>query len=361
MSLKLSDFFYDLPEELIAQTPARNREESRLMVLDRKKKTVTHQIFSEIIDLLPSNGLLVVNDARVVPTRLFGRRETGGRVEVFILEPPVNGSEAGVYELECLTRPSRRLHIGVELVFGPDLTAEIVKIGEEGRRYLRFHFNKPPGEVLESLGRMPLPPYIKRDPDEAGDESRMHPITLMDRDRYQTVYANASGAVAAPTAGLHFSPGLLESFKARGFETRALTLLVGYGTFAPVRVEDIALHKMHSERVVIPADTAEAVNRAKQEGRPVIAVGTTVVRSLEYTARNGGGVEPYDGKVDLFIYPGYEYRIVDHLITNFHLPESTLLMLVSAFAGRDFTLRAYRDAVEKKYRFFSYGDAMLIK
>jgi len=296
---------------------------------------------------------LVVNDARVVPARLWGRRPTGGRIEAVLLEPPPLEAGPGTYEIECLTRPSRRLKPGTPIEFGPDLRAEVTERTEAGRTMLRFFFEQPPAETLERLGRMPLPPYIRREPG-GGPEAEL------DRARYQTVYARAAGAVAAPTAGLHFSPEMLEDLKKQGFEITALTLLVGYGTFAPVRTKDITRHRLDPEAVRISKDTAAAVNRAKSQGRTVTAVGTTVVRSLESAGRNGLPIEPFTGRTDLFIYPGFKFKVVDHLVTNFHLPGSTLLMLVSALAGRELILEAYRTAVEHKYRFFSYGDAMLI-
>ncbi|MEW5724977.1 MAG: tRNA preQ1(34) S-adenosylmethionine ribosyltransferase-isomerase QueA [Thermodesulfobacteriota bacterium] len=355
MGLRLEHFQYDLPEELIAQQPAARREESRLMVLDRRSKTIRHSRFSELDRWLPRGGLLVVNDARVVPARLIGRRATGGRVEVFLLEPPPATAGAGVYETECLVRPGRRLAPGTVVDFGPDLRAEVVRRGEDGRRVVRFHFRRAPARVLEEVGRMPLPPYIKREPEAGAGMDRL------DRERYQTVYADKPGAVAAPTAGLHFSSGLLAGLRSGGIETTALTLYVGYGTFAPVRGPDVTRHRLQAERVIIPAGTAAAVNRAKAEGRKVTAVGTTVVRSLEHAGRDGGRIEPFEGPVDLFIHPGFAFQVVDLLITNFHLPGSTLLMLVAALAGREFILEAYRTAVAEGYRFFSYGDAMLIR
>ncbi len=353
MALCLDDFDYELPEELIAQKPAGHREESRLMVLDKHSGSVRHTGFSDLAQWLPPDTLLVINDARVVPARLWGRRETGGRIEVVILDPPPAEAGPGEYDSECLAKPTRRLRPGVEVFFGPDLAAEVLNVTPEGRTVFRFRFDRPPLEVLEELGHMPLPPYIKREA-EGGVEDKL------DRERYQTVYARAAGAVAAPTAGLHFTPDLLTDLKSRGVEVAPLTLLVGYGTFAPVRVEDATRHRMHLERIYLPEATAEAVNRAKAEGRPVTAVGTTAVRTMEAVARRGWPLEPFAGQTDLFIYPGFEFKAVDHLITNFHLPRSTLLMLVSALAGREFILDAYRRAVADRYRFFSYGDAMLI-
>ena len=353
MSLTLNDFQYDLPEELIAQRPASRREDSRLMVLDRKKQTISHSSFSELAEWLPRDALLVINDARVTPVRLYGSRATGGQVEVFVLEPPPPGAEAGQYWLECLLRPAKRLKYGDIITFGPDLTAEFVRPGREGCRVLKFAFQEKPATAFEQYGRMPLPPYIKRSRD--GDE-----LKALDLERYQTVYARADGAVAAPTAGLHFSPNLLADLENRGIEVQPLTLLVGYGTFAPVREMDIARNKLHPEIVKIPAAVAEAVNRAKAGGRPVIAVGTTSVRSLEHAGQADLPLAPWEGRTELFIYPGFEFKVVDHLITNFHLPGSSLLMLVAAMTGLDMMREAYRLAVAEKYRFYSYGDAMLI-
>lgn len=323
------------------------------MVVDRASGVIWHSRFTELAQWLPQGTLLVINDARVVPARLWGRRETGGRIETLILEPPPPEAGPGVYEIECLTKPTRRLRPGSEIFFGPDLRAEVVSLNPAGRTRLRFFFDRAPGQALEAVGRMPLPPYIKR---AAGGG----PEAGLDRERYQTVYASASGAVAAPTAGLHFASGALEDLQARGVEVAALTLLVGYGTFAPVREKDITRHRMSAERLIVPDVAAQAVNRAKAQGRPVTAVGTTVVRSLESAGRAGGPLEPHEGTTALFIYPGFEFKVVDHLLTNFHLPGSTLLMLVSALAGRETILEAYRLAVAERYRFFSYGDAMLI-
>ena len=353
MTLSLDDFQYDLPEELIAQQPAPERDGSRLMVVDRETKTIRQAAFSDLTAWLPPNPLLVINNAKVTPARLYGHRETGGLVETVILEPPPPHAPAGKYWLECLVKPASRLKNGAEVVFGPGVRAEAVRPGGPGLRVLKFTFDQPPAQMLQELGRMPLPPYIKR---EVEDDS----YTALDRERYQTVYATESGAVAAPTAGLHFTQALLKQLTAAGVEIAELTLQVGYGTFAPVREQDITKHVMHGERVKVTAELTKAVNRAKAEGRPVVAVGTTVVRTLEYLGRQGLPLEPFEGMCDLFIYPGFEFKVVDKLITNFHLPGSTLIMLVAALAGREFILEAYRQAVADRYRFFSYGDAMLI-
>ncbi len=324
------------------------------MVADRRTGRITHSVFNNAGEWLPENGLLVINDTKVVPSRLYGRRDTGGQVEVVVLEPPPPDAGPGSYWIECLVRPAKRIKNGDRIRFGPELEAELVRPGREGLRILKFNFERPPAEVFETLGRMPLPPYIKR---ETGSGPEAPAEAELDRQRYQTVYAENPGAVAAPTAGLHFTDELLGRL---GLEIARLTLHVGYGTFAPVRETDVTRHRLHPERVVITEETAECVNRARSEGRPVIAVGTTTVRSLEFTGREIGRVRPYDGMCDLFIYPGFEFKVVDHLITNFHLPGSTLLMLVAALARREFILEAYRQAVADEYRFYSYGDAMLI-
>lgn len=353
VSLHLGDYTYELPEDLIAQEPAAERTDSRLMVLDRKSGMIHHARFRDLPDWLPADGLLVVNDTKVVPVRLLGRRSSGGTVETFILSPPSSNAGPGKFDLDCLTRPARRLTLGTELDYGLGLTGRVVEIKPQGRRVIRFDFPASPLRVIEDLGRMPLPPYIKRK-GATDDDDRM------DRERYQTVYAKTPGAVAAPTAGLHFDDDVLARLRDMGMETAALTLHVGYGTFAPVREDDITRHRIHSERVAVPESTAEAVNRTHAQGRSVTAVGTTVVRSLEFAASGNGRVDAVDADCELFIYPGYVFKAVDHLITNFHLPGSTLIMLVSALAGREFVMEAYRQAVALRYRFYSYGDAMLV-
>ena len=353
MILSLDDFQYDLPEELIAQQPAPERDGSKLMVVDRETGTVRHSNFRDLAAWLPPNPLLVINNALVTPARLYGQREGGGLVEAVILEPPPPHAPAGKYWLECLVKPAKRLRNGAEVVFGPGVRAEAVRPGGPGLRVLKFTFDNPPAQELEILGRMPLPPYIKREVDD-------DPWVALDRERYQTVYAREAGAVAAPTAGLHFTPALLKELAAHGVETAELTLKVGYGTFAPVREQDITQHRMHGERVIVSESLTQAVNKARADGRPIVAVGTTVVRTLEYLGSQGMPLEPYEGLCDLFIYPGFEFKVVDKLITNFHLPGSTLIMLVAALAGRELILDAYRQAVADSYRFFSYGDAMLI-
>jgi len=352
MRLSLADFNFDLPAGLIAQHPAEKRDQARLMIVDRAHAKIDHTCFSDVDKWLPDGSLLAVNDARVVPVRLVGRKESGGRVEAVVLEPPGPEAGPGAYTLTCLVKAGR-LRPGVRLDFEGELRAEVIEVGQFGRMRLRVDFPEPPLKVFEAVGRMPLPPYIKR---EDGAETN----AALDRERYQTVYARAPGAVAAPTAGLHFTPELLEALEAQGHETAALTLLVGYGTFAPVREEDPSRHQLHAEWLTLGPNAAGRVNLARAEGRSVVAVGTTVVRSLEFSAGVGLPLRAHKGWCDLFIYPGYIFRVVDHMVTNFHLPKSSLLMLVAAFAGLDLIREAYRTAVAEGYRFFSYGDAMLI-
>ena len=339
--MKTRDFWYDLPEELIAQTPLEKRDASRLMLLDKKTGAIDHRVFSQLPELLRAGDCLVMNDSRVIPARLFGNRDTGGAVEVLLL----NDRGGGVWE--CLTRPGRKTPVGTKLHFGEDtLTATVVGTEADGNKLLQFHTDEIFLEVLERLGHVPLPPYIKAE--------------LKDAERYQTVYANEPGSAAAPTAGLHFTRELLERLEQTGIELERITLHVGLGTFRPVKEEDLTRHEMHAEYCAISKDTAERINTAKREGRRIIAVGTTSCRTLEAVADDNGFVRPFAGQVNIFIYPGYRFKCIDGLITNFHLPESTLIMLVSALAGREAVLRAYETAVRERYRFFSFGDAMLI-
>lgn len=328
--MKLSDFDYNLPKELIAQEPLKERSRCRLMVLDRAKHTIEHRTFENVVGYLKPEDLLVLNDTKVIPARLFGKRKTGGKVELFLLEK--NNPTC-----EVLVRPSGRIKEGEKITLESGTEAEVLGRGEVGR-FVRF--DRPIDEVLKS-GHVPLPPYIDR------------LDVLDDKSSYQTVYAAKEGATASPTAGLHFTKELLAGLKCR---TAYVTLHTNYGTFAPVKTEEVENHKMHKEHFNIPAETIDAVKSVKKSGGKVFAVGTTSARSLEYWAKEGKA----EGGNDLFVYPGFEFKIVDHLITNFHLPKSTLMLLVSAFAGREFILEAYRKAVEDKYRFFSYGDAMLI-
>lgn len=340
--MRLEEFDYDLPPELIAQTPLDRRDESRLLVLERESGKMEHRVFHDLPAYLRPDDVLVLNDTRVLPARLIGRRKhTGGKVEVLLLR------ELGSDRWEVLVKPGRRCPEGEELVFGDGkLTGRVLSRTEEGGRIIAFSPGGPKFlETLNEIGKVPLPPYIRTE--------------LKDQERYQTVYARHLGSAAAPTAGLHFTPELLKAIEERGIAILYLTLHVGLGTFRPVREERIEDHRMHEEYYVVPPGVAEAVNAAKKEGRRVVAVGTTVVRTLE-SAGKSGEVKAGAGWTDLFIYPGFEFRIVDALVTNFHLPKSTLLMLVSAFAGREKILRAYQEAIRERYRFFSFGDAMLI-
>ncbi len=339
--MKKSDFFYELPEELIAQTPSPERDGSSLMVLDKRTGEYRFGVFHDIVDELREGDLLVMNDSRVLPARLIGTRPGGGAAEILLLRE----RDGGLWE--CLVRPGRRLRVGARVSFGEEMSAEIVEVLADGNRLVRFEYEGIFLEVLERLGRMPLPPYIKEE--------------LSDPERYQTVYSKNLGSAAAPTAGLHFTPELLERIREKGVEERFVTLHVGLGTFRPVGEEEIEDHPMHSEFCILPEDTAAAVTAAKREGRRVIAVGTTSCRVLESFANDDGSMEAGSRWTDIFIYPGYKFKAIDALITNFHLPESTLIMLVSALAGRENVLNAYKAAVERKMRFFSFGDAMFIR
>ena len=349
----IGDYDYDLPEDRIAQYPADRREDARLLALDRQTGATMHRRFAELDQLLGPSDVLVVNDTRVLPARLLGHKSTGGKIEVLLIDY-AGGRQTGetpyTFECQCLIRASRTPKPGTELYFGPELTGQVLS-AEQGAFTVAFHSRQPFDRVLEQIGRVPLPPYIKRNGQNPQPEDRQH---------YQTVYAAQNGAVAAPTAGLHFSENLLSRLRKKGVDILPVTLHVSYGTFMPVRVSDIRKHRMHTERYQISESTAEHINSARDEGRRIMAVGTTAVRTLEYAADASGRVSPHQGACDLFIYPGYKFRLVDAMITNFHLPRSTLLMLVSAFAGRQRILSAYQEAVEKGYRFFSYGDAMLI-
>ena len=340
--MKKSDFYYDLPEELIAQTPLEKRDTSRLMVLDKKTGQVQHKHFYDIIDYLQEGDCLVINDTKVIPARLYGQKTgTGGAVEVLLLK------DLGDSRWECIVYPGRRLKEGANITFGDGrLTATIDKVLETGNRIISFHYEGIFLEILEELGEMPLPHYIKEH--------------LSDPDRYQTVYCREPGSAAAPTAGLHFTPELMERIRGKGVVFAPVTLHVGLGTFRPVKEEEITDHVMHSEQYFITPQSAEIINQARQSGHRVIAVGTTSCRTLETVTDENHVTHPGEGNTDIFIYPGYTFKGLDALITNFHLPESTLVMLVSALAGRENILNAYRQAVEEKYRFFSFGDAMFI-
>jgi len=339
--MKTSDFYYDLPAELIAQTPLEQRDHSRLMCLNKTTGAIEHKMFYDLPSLLREGDCLVLNNSRVLPARLFGKRETGGAVEVLLL----NDKGGGVWE--CLTRPGRKAVPGVKLDFGEGkLSAEVLETLPGGNRLIRFDYEGIFLELLEELGKMPLPPYIREE--------------LQDSERYQTVYSRHIGSAAAPTAGLHFTPELLAELEKKGVELCYLTLHVGLGTFRPVKEEEIEDHEMHAEFCVIDTDAAEKINRAKWEGRRVVAVGTTSCRTLEAVSDENGMVTEFADWINIYIYPGYQFKCVDALVTNFHLPESTLVMLVSALAGRENVLNAYRTAVDEKYRFFSFGDAMFI-
>ncbi|MEA4964540.1 MAG: tRNA preQ1(34) S-adenosylmethionine ribosyltransferase-isomerase QueA [Oscillospiraceae bacterium] len=341
--MKTHDFYYELPPELIAQTPLERRDASRLLVLNRKSGEVEHRHFFELPQFLRPGDCLVLNDSRVLPARLLGHRvPTGGAVEVLLLRDKGDGV------WECLTKPGRKTKLGTELSFGGgELTATVTQELGEGGHLVQFHYQGIFLEVLERLGKMPLPPYIKEE--------------LEDGERYQTVYSRVTGSAAAPTAGLHFTKELLEQIKAAGVSIAYVTLHVGLGTFRPVKAEEVTEHHMHAEFCMISAETAALLNQTRARGGRIICVGTTSCRTLESFAEESGHFEEKSGWTDIFIYPGYRFKAMDALVTNFHLPESTLVMLVSAFAGREHILNAYRIAVENRYRFFSFGDAMLIE
>lgn len=339
--MKTRDFWYELPEELIAQTPLQQRDSSRLLVLDRLSGQVTHRHFYDIIEYLQPGDCLVMNDSRVLPARLLGHRPTGGAVELLLLK------DLGDKKWECLAKPGRKLQEGQQVIFGNgELTAIVTEVCEDGNRVVTFQYDGIFLEVLEKLGKMPLPPYIKEE--------------LQDQERYQTVYSREVGSAAAPTAGLHFTQDLLEKIRARGINTAFITLHVGLGTFRPVKAESIDDHHMHSELCMMSAETAAVLNETKHRGGRVICVGTTSCRTLESLVNDDGSFSEKSRWTDIFIYPGYTFKAMDGLITNFHLPESTLVMLVSAFAGRENVLNAYEIAVGERYRFFSFGDAMFI-
>ena len=339
--MKTSDFWYDLPEELIAQTPLLQRDSSRLMILNRNTGKVSHGHFSDIIDFLRPGDCLVMNDSRVLPARLLGHRPTGGAAELLLLR------DLGDKKWECLAKPGKKLQPGQEVIFGDgELTATVDSVQEDGNRIVSFHYEGIFLEVLERLGKMPLPPYIKAE--------------LQDQERYQTVYSRETGSAAAPTAGLHFTRELLEEIRAKGVRTAFVTLHVGLGTFRPVKADEISQHHMHSELCMLSEETAATLNETKRQGGRIICVGTTSCRTLESLVGEDGTFRAASKWTDIFIYPGYRFKAMEGLITNFHLPESTLVMLVSAFAGRENVLAAYEEAVQEKYRFFSFGDAMYI-
>ena len=341
--MKITEFDYELPENLIAQVPIEKRDESRLMVLDRKNKTIEHKIFKDIIDYLEPGDCLVRNNTKVIPARIYGKKETGAKVEFLLL----NNIEGDIWE--TIVRPGNKLHAGTKVIFGDGiLTAEIIETMPGGTRKVNFSYNGIFNEILDKIGLMPLPPYIHED--------------LKDNDRYQTVYAKYEGSAAAPTAGLHFTPELLKKIEEKGVKIANVTLHVGIGTFRPVKEENVEDHEMHVEHFYIKQEDVEKINETKKNGKRVIAVGTTSCRVLETIASEDNGmVKETEGDTNIFIYPGYKFKCIDGLITNFHLPKSTLLMLVSALAGKDYILKAYNEAVKEKYKFFSFGDAMFIK
>ena len=339
--MKTHDFWYDLPEELIAQTPLEQRDTSRLCVLDRVSGKVTHRHFYDVIEYLQPGDCLVMNDSRVLPARLLGHRPTGGAVEVLLLR------DLGGKRWECLCKPGRKMQAGHQVLFGNgELSATVIEVKEDGNRILEFCYEGIFLEVLERLGKMPLPPYIKAE--------------LQDQERYQTVYSREVGSAAAPTAGLHWTNELLDKARSKGVTTAFVTLHVGLGTFRPVKAEEITDHHMHSELCMMGEETAQILNRTRQNGGRIICVGTTSCRTLESLVNGDGTFEAKSKWTEIFIYPGYTFKAMDGLITNFHLPESTLVMLVSAFAGRDHVIAAYEEAVRERYRFFSFGDAMCI-
>ena len=340
--MKTSDFDYYLPEELIAQTPIKDRDHSRLLVMDRETGKLEHKIFTDIIDYLNPGDVLVLNNTKVLPARIIGHKiDTDAVIEVLMLK------DLGNDTWECLSKPAKRIKIGSIVKFSDELSAECIAIGEDGIRHIKFIYKGIFLEILERLGEMPLPPYIHE--------------KLKDKDRYQTVYAKELGSAAAPTAGLHFTKELLNKIKEKGILIEEITLHVGLGTFRPVEVEDVNNHKMHSEFYTMSKETAEVLNKAKKEGRRIIAVGTTTTRTLETIMNLCKEFKECSGWTDIFIYPGYEFKAIDALITNFHLPKSTLVMLVSAFSSKENIINAYNEAVKEKYRFFSFGDAMFIK
>ena len=341
--MKTSDFNYYLPEELIAQVPIKDRSSSRLMVVDKKTGEIEHKVFRDIIDYLEEGDCLVLNDTRVIPARLIGSKvETGGKIEFLLLKRNEDDT------WETLVKPGKKAKIGAKFTFGDGkLLAEVVGMGEDGSRIVKFEYDGIFEEVLDELGNMPLPPYITE--------------KLDDRERYQTVYSKHNGSAAAPTAGLHFTEELLEKIREKGVDEAFVTLHVGLGTFRPVKVDDVLDHKMHSEYYMVSEEAAEKINRAKKNGKRVICVGTTSCRTIESAADSDGTLKATSGWTDIFIYPGYKFKIMDNLITNFHLPESTLIMLVSTLSTRENILHAYEEAVKERYRFFSFGDAMFLK
>ena len=339
--MNVKDFYFDLPQELIAQTPLEKRDSSRLLVMNKETGELSHRHFYDIVEYLNPGDCLVMNDSRVLPARLLGHRPTGGAVELLLLR------DLGDKKWECLAKPGKKIRPGQEVIFGNgELTATVEEVQEDGNRIVRFHYEGIFLEILEHLGKMPLPPYIQAE--------------LQDQERYQTVYSRETGSAAAPTAGLHFTKELLEQIEKKGVTLAYVTLHVGLGTFRPVKAEQISQHHMHSELCMMSRETAQLLNDTRKRGGRIVCVGTTSCRTLESLVEPDGTFEEKSKWTDIFIYPGYTFRAMDALITNFHLPESTLVMLVSAFAGRDHILHAYEEAVKERYRFFSFGDAMFL-
>lgn len=340
--MKTSDFYYDLPKELIAQDPLVNRSSSRLLVVDKKNGTYEHEVFSDVINYLEEGDCLVLNDTKVIPARLLGNKiGTDAACEVFLLKRQSDSV------WECLVRPGKKLRVGATVTFGDgSLTCEVIDVLDDGNRLVKFNYSGIFEEILDKLGQMPLPPYITHE--------------LKDKDRYQTVYAKNKGSAAAPTAGLHFTKELLNQIEDKGVKIVYVTLHVGLGTFRPVKVEDVSSHHMHSEWFSVSKEAADTINSCKMAGKKVICVGTTSCRTIESAADENGNVKACSDNTEIFIYPGYKFKVLDGLITNFHLPESTLLMLVSALAGKDLIFKSYEEAISQKYRFFSFGDAMFI-
>ena len=338
--MNIKEFDFNLPEELIAQHAVESRDHSKLLVLDKKNKTREHKKFFNIIDFLKKDDVLVINRTKVIPARLFGKKETGSVMECFLLK------RYDLYTWEVLLKPAKKLKLGQKIIFSDELSAELVEIKEDGNRVLKFEFEGRFEEILDRLGEMPLPPYIAE--------------KLEDKNRYQTVYAKEGDSVAAPTAGLHFTEELLEKIREKGITIAEVFLDVGLGTFRPVQVENILEHNMHSESYRVPKETADIINKAKKNNQRIIAVGTTSVRTLESVVNEDGIVEAKEGDTSIFIYGDYKFKVVDGIITNFHLPKSTLIMLISAFGGKEFVFESYEEAIKEKYRFYSFGDSMFI-
>jgi S-adenosylmethionine:tRNA ribosyltransferase-isomerase len=349
--MNISEFDYNLPENLIAQMPAEKRENSKMLVLDRKEQSIEHKHFYDIVDLIDKNSILVLNNTKVLPARLYGSKDTGAKIEVFLLEEISKSKNTW----NCLIKPSKRVKPDTMITISEELKVRPIKrLEDDGEWQIELIYNGNLFEILHKVGNLPLPPYIER-------KLQSEELKQFDMGRYQTVYAKDEGSVAAPTAGLHFTTEILEKLKAKGVEIAYVTLNVGLGTFRPVKCENILDHKMHSETFEITKENADKINKAKAEGKRLIAVGTTTVRTLETTYQKFGCIKSCHDHSELFIYPPYKFKVIDNLITNFHLPKSTLLMLVSALAGKDFIFRAYQEAIKNEYRFFSYGDCMYIK